>query len=482
MTVRVVDRIAEWARDPVLMVTEEFGVTPDPWQVEALRAFANPDRHRLAMKACKGPGKTAVLAWLIWNFLLCYGEEGDHPKGAATSITEDNIDDNLWPELAKWQSRSEFLGRAFDWQKTRIAAKDHPETWFFSKRTWAKSADRQRQAETLAGLHARFLLFVLDESGGIPDAVMAAAEGGLSTMAPGHFLKIVQAGNPTHLEGPLYRACTSERHLWDVIEITGDPDDPRRSTRISVQWAREQIEKYGRDNPWVLVNVYGKFPPGSINALLGPDEVQAAMQRHIPEDQYSWAQKRLGIDVARFGDDRSVIFPRQGLASFHPIEMRGARTTDIAARVMLAKRQWASELELVDDTGHWGHGVIDNLIAAGFGPIGIQFHGPATDPRFRNRRAEGWVTMAEWVQNGGALPPIPELVGELTTPTYTFVSGKFVMEDKDQVKQRLGRSPDLADALALTFMLPDMPAGLPGYTHAASQGRASVDYDPFRDA
>ena len=105
---------------------------------------------------------------------------------------------------------------------------------------------------------------------------MATAEAALASCVEGH---IVQAGNPTHLEGPLYRACTSERRLWHLTEITGDPDDPRRATRISAQWAREQIEKYGRDNPWVLVNVFGRFPPSSLDTLIGPDECAEATKR-----------------------------------------------------------------------------------------------------------------------------------------------------------------------------------------------------------
>ncbi len=106
----------------------------------------------------------------------------------------------------------------------------------------SKTADRAQQGNTLAGLHADHILFILDESGGIPDAVMATAEAALSSCIEGH---IVQAGNPTHLEGPLWRACTTERALWHVTEITADPDDPRRSTRVKAEWAREQIEKYG---------------------------------------------------------------------------------------------------------------------------------------------------------------------------------------------------------------------------------------------
>ena len=89
---------------------------------------------------------------------------------------------------------------------------------------------------------------------------MAAAEAGLATDLTGKKCKILMAGNPTHLEGPLYRASTSERDLWYLREITADPDDPMRTPRVSIQWAREKIAKYGKDNPWVLVNVFGKFP------------------------------------------------------------------------------------------------------------------------------------------------------------------------------------------------------------------------------
>lgn len=477
--------LRRWRKDPVAMVREEFDAEPDAWQADVLRAFGDPARQRIAMKACKGPGKTTVEAWCAMNFLACYGERGEHPKGAAISITKDNLSDNLWPEIAKWMGRSEFFREAFVWTKTRIHAREFPETWFISARTWAKDADPQQQSNALAGLHAKYLLFLLDESGGIPEAVMATAEAGLANEHVG-WAKIVQGGNPTHLEGPLYRACTQERHLWYVVEITGDPDDPMRSPRISVEWAKSQIEKYGRDNPWVLVNVFGKFPPGSLNTLLGPDEVTEAMRRQPTPDQYSFAQKRLGIDVARFGDDRTVLFPRQGIRAYSPVIMRNARTTTIAARVILAAHRWGTELELIDDTGHWGHGVVDNLIASGRSPVAVQFHAPALDPRYKNRRAEMWLKMAEWVKRGGTLPNIPELIAELTTPTYTFVNGKFQLEDKDQIKERLGRSPDLGDALALTFSIPDMPnnpdlpAPLAGTVAGVGSGLVS-DYDPLEE-
>jgi hypothetical protein len=107
---------------------------------------------------------------------------------------------------------------------------------------------------------------------------------------------------------------------------------------------------------------------------------------------------------------------------------------------------------------------------------------PAIDPRYFNRRAEIHFKLAEWVKGGGALPPVPELVAELTTPTYTFVGGKLQVEPKDQVKKRLGRSPDLADALALTHGVVDMPAGLRAQSGTAAAATTDEDReaDPWR--
>jgi len=463
--------IKAWREDPVRFVREVFGVEPDEWQKDALMSFAK--NRRIAMLASKGVGKTTLLSWCIWNFLVTRPQ----PKIAATSVSWDNLSDGLWTELAKWQSKSQLLKDQFIWTKTKIFAKDYPETWWVSARSWAKGADSSQQADSLAGLHADYMLFVLDEIGAIPDAVMAAAEAALSS---GIECKLLIAGNPTHTEGPLYRAATSERHLWDVIEINSDPDNPKRSPRVSIEWAREQISKYSKDNPWVLVNVFGRFPPGSLNTLLGVDEVRDSMKRGLREQDYMYAQKRLGIDCARFGDDRTVIFPRQGLRAFKPVELRNARTNEIAARVMLAKSKWGSEVELIDDTGGFGAGVIDSLLQSGVSAHGIHFSGKAIDPRYLNKRAEMWFNMAEWIRRGGCLPDVPELVSELTTPTYYFQNGKFQIEPKDHIKERLGSSPDLADALCLTFALPETPSNTAPLLVGMNSRKFKSDYDPFK--
>lgn len=465
-------KITEWRRNPCKFVVDQFGVEPDRWQERALLAFAdmNTPRLRMSLQACAGPGKSAVLSWIGLNFLTCYGEPGEHPKSAAVSITQDNLRDNLWAEIAKWQSRSVLCKEMLSWTASRLFARHHPETWFMSAKSFPKSADPETLGKTLSGIHSKYVLFLIDESGAIPIPVGKAAEQALSNCG---FGRIVQAGNPISLDGMLYAASISNQ--WLVIRITGDPDDPERSPRIDAEWAREQIALHGRGDPWVKAYILGQFPDASINSLLSITDVESAMGRHLRDDQYAFAQKRLGVDVARFGLDSTIIFPRQGLASFKFIEMRQAKSDEIAARVMLAKKKWGSEMEFVDGTGGFGSGVIDALSLAGESPMEIHFSGKAIDARYQNKRAEMWFEMADWVKRGAALPVNQDLKKELLAPTYTFHQGKFVLESKEQIKKRLGFSPDRADALALTFALPDMPAQAGGL---ARRGEYKSSYDP----
>lgn len=472
----VVSAMRRWRADPRVFVREVLGVVPDEWQDEVLWAVVT--EQRICLKASKGPGKSTVLAWIVWWFLVCFS----HPKIVCTSITGDNLRDNLWTELAKWQGRSELLKQTFEWSAERIVSRDHPQTWWASARAWPKSGNAAQQADTLAGIHADAVMFVLDEAGGIPDAVAAAAEGGLANVdaAAGRIARLLIAGNPTHLEGPLYRACTKERALWWVKEISGDPDDPKRAPRVSIEWAREQIAKYGRDNPYVLVNVFGKFPPGSSNALLGPDEVQEAMERKLGLRDYHQDVKVLGVDVARFGDDRSVIFLRQGRVAFKPVVLRNVDTMQLAGRVALAIEDHAPDAVFIDQAT-FGAGVVDRLTQLGFSVVGVDFGGKAGDARFHNRRAQMWWGMADWIRAGGCLPNMPELVAELTAATYKFsAENRLQLEKKEEIKQRTGVSPDLADALGLTFASPVASRSLRNLQGATQHAR--TEFDPFKEA
>lgn len=479
MSNAAIEHMMRWRRDPVAFVREVLGAEPDAWQVECLMALVESGYSRFALKASKGPGKSTLLAWAIWWFMVTR----KHPKVICTSITADNLKDGLWAELAKWMANAPLIKENFTWRSERITNNASPETWFASARNWPKGGDANQQADTLAGVHADCVMFVLDEAGGIPDAVAAAAEGGLANadQEAGREAIFLIAGNPTHLEGPLYRACTSERHLWWVKEISGDPDDPMRAPRVSIEWARAQIEKWGRHSPFVLVNVFGKFPPGSSNALFGPDMVSEAMARRISELEYKHDVKIMGVDVARFGDDRTVIALRQGRLCYAPKVLRNLDTMQVAGQVALAFNKHKPD-GLFIDQATFGAGVLDRLVQLGYPAQGVDFGGKPVmhQGRYTNRRAEMWFGMADWAKTG-VLPKMPELTTELTAPIYKFDAENLMrLEKKSEIKKRTGVSPDLADAIALTFAAPvfhkDITTIAP--MHQSATG-AAADYDPY---
>lgn len=474
-------RLAVWRRDPSLFVEDVFRLKPDLWQQETLDALGNPAHPRISMQACAGPGKSAVLAWAGWWFMTCFGRPGNHPKGAAVSITEENLKDNLWAELQKWRSMSPFLTNTFEWNSERIYARDHPATWFLSAKSFPKSADVNKIGQTLSGMHSDYVLFLIDESGGIHPAILNSAEQALSNCVWG---KILQAGNPISRDGCLYLASINGR--WYVVRITGDPQDPKRSPRVGMEWAEEQIKLHGRDNAWVKAYILGEFPDTAFNALLGPDDVRKAMGLHLREDWYRFAQKRLGIDVARFGDDRTVIFPRQGRLAARPVIMRQADGPAVAGRLILAKTRFESEAEYIDDTGGWASAPIDFCRLAGHPLIPINMGGKPDDERYFNKRAEVHFRAAEWVKTGGALPNMEELVREACAATY-FINrqGKLQVEEKDQIKKRLGFSPDLWDAFGLSFATPEAPGSrtrLGRPSHLPPPGVVAYDYNPDRES
>lgn len=443
-----VESIRAWRRDIVLFVRQCLKATPDGWQVLTLRKIQRCPR--VAMKASKGPGKSTVLAWAVWWFLVCF----TFPKVVCTSITADNLRDGLWAELAKWRGKSEFLQAAFEWTAERVFAKDHPEEWWASARTWPKSGDTSQQSNTLAGVHADNVLFIIDEAGGVPSAVAAAAEGGLANAdeEQGRTAKFIIAGNPTHLDGPLYRACTVEKDQWEVIEISGDPDDPNRAPRVSIAWAREQIAKWGRDHDYVRVNVFGRFPKASPDSLIGVEEVTHAIKRVYADIAWKHEPKILGVDVAREGDDRTVILLRQGCMVYEPRILRLRDSTQIAGQVAQVFDKHKPDACFVDKADF---GVCNILNQLGYPAASIDFGGEDYEPEYFNRRAGMWFRATKWVREVGALPNLPDFAKELPAPKYFFAKeNKLQLESKKQIKKRLGFSPDIADALALTFAQP----------------------------
>lgn len=477
--------IRRWREDPRIFVREVFGVTPDPWQDQALADF--PHNPRQVMLACKGPGKTTVLAWLCWNFLLTRS----HAKIGATSISGSNLSANLWAEMSIWRRKSELLSGLFEWTAKRIFCKESPETWFMDFRTWPHSADEHSLGQTLAGLWADNVMNVIDEAGGVPVPVLKTAEVVAQKFGQpncdGH---VLLAGNTTSTSGSLYEAAVRRRHLWKVYEVTADPDNPKRTPRVDIEYARSQIREYGRDNPWVMINILGQFPRQGINTFISPDEVIQAQKRHYADAIFSASPVTMGVDIARFGDDETVFWFRQGLASFAPLRMRNVETTyGVSHMLRMANERRAVSIQL--DMGNTGAAWLDIAVNAmnATNVLGVNFGGKPKNPeRFKNKRAEMLWEACEWIKSGGALPPVPEMVEGLSTMTYAYtLTGQIQVEEKAQIKARLGRSPDPEDAFMCTFAfpvqvpmrdmqgLPDSLANLIG----RSQHQTGLSYNPL---
>jgi len=195
------------------------------------------------------------------------------------------------------------------------------------------------------------------------------------------------------------------------------------------------------------------FSAAGDDQLISLSDVEAAAQRVKTEADVSYAAKIMGVDPARFGDDRSVIFKRQGLASWKPAIYRGIDNMELAARVAAAIDEWEPDAVFID--AGQGGGVIDRLRQLGYDVIEVAFGGRATDPAYLNKRAEMWFEMREWLKLGGAIPNSVDLKQDLAAPIYWYDSaGRIQLEPKDDIKKRGLPSPDLADALALTFAHP----------------------------
>ena len=216
--------------------------------------------------------------------------------------------------------------------------------------------------------------------------------------------------------------------------------------------------------------------------LIALADTEDAAKRVYQQDHVDMSPVVLGIDPARFGDDRSVIFRRQGRQAFKPVVYRGIDNMDLAARVANLIEEHDPDAVFCDAGA--GSGVIDRLRQLSYDVIEIPFGGKATKPeQYLNRRSEMWWLMKQWIEEGGAIPNDVALKQELATPIYWYDNvGRRVLESKDQIKKRLqgAGSPDLADALALTFALPVAKKEMEDiYIKKRKEATHKKDYDPY---
>ena len=220
------------------------------------------------------------------------------------------------------------------------------------------------------------------------------------------------------------------------------------------------------------------FSAAGEDQLLSLTDAETASHRTYPITEIEHAPRILGVDPARFGNDRSVIFPRQGLVAFPPEVYRGLDNMDLAGRVARKIEDWQPDAVFIDAGA--GSGVIDRLRQLGHDVVEVNFGGRPISPRYTNKRTEIWQELADWVRAGGAIPNEQALKLELATPTYSFdAANRMALESKDEIKKRLpdAGSPDLADALALTFAHPVAPRPKGIATLRTSTPR--LEHDPY---
>ena len=217
--------------------------------------------------------------------------------------------------------------------------------------------------------------------------------------------------------------------------------------------------------------------------LIALADTEDAAKRIYQKDHVKLSPIVLGIDPARFGDDRSVVFRRQGRQAFEPVVYRGIDNMELAARVANLIEEHDPDAVFCDAGA--ASGVIDRLRQLSYDVIEIPFGGKAIKPeQYINRRSEMWWLMKQWIEDGGAIPNDVALKQELATPIYWYDNvGRRVLESKDQIKKRLqgAGSPDLADALALTFALPvakKIPEDI--YIKRRKVSTQKADYDPYK--
>jgi hypothetical protein len=424
--------------DPVRFAQEVIGIEPDEWQVELLDAIAAPAIRRVSVRSGHGVGKsTGVAMAAIWHVLMRYPS-----KTVVTAPTSAQLFDACFAEMKNVAKRLKPpFNNLLEIKSDRIELKSAPESTFISCRT-----SRSEQPEALAGVHSENVLLLADEASGIPEAVFEAASGSMS----GHNATTVLTGNPTRNTGFFYETHTRLRDDWYTMHVSC-VDSPR----VSEDFVTDMQRRYGEDSPAYHVRVLGNFPPSEEDTVIPVALVEHAFNNEVKvhEDTAGvW-----GLDVARQGDDSSVLCKRQGPV-VHPLTVW--RNLDLMQLTGAVKAEYDAAppskrpVEIIVDSNGFGAGVLDRLRELGLPARGLNVSERAMAKQtYLNLRAELWFKCKAWLENMDvSLPKDDALYSELVAPRYMFTSsGKIQVESKDSMKKRGVRSPDRADALCLAL-------------------------------
>ena len=505
--------VVQCTSDPLLFVERAFpwleaGTElaeqpgPDSWQRDVLchvrDGLMTPSQAiQVAVASGHGVGKSALVSWMILWAVSTF----EDTKIIVTANTEMQLRTKTWPELARWH-RLFIAKHWFTLTATSMYAADpkHERTWRVDAIPWSES-----RTESFAGLHnqGKRIGVFFDEASAIPDIIWQTTEGALTDSDT----QIIWCcfGNPTRNTGR-FRECFGRlRHRWRTYQVDG------RTARIPNKAQIQQwLEDYSEDSDFFRVRVRGVFPRAGSMQFIPGDVVDDARLREPTASLMDPVV--MGVDVARFGDDSTVIVVRRGrdAVSVPWIKLRGVDTMTVAARVVELAREHQPDAIFVD-AGGVGGGVVDRLRMLRQPVIEVQFGGSADRSSatgegavaYANKRSEMWGTMRDWLR-GGAIPDDPELVADLTGVEYgyTMLKGRDAvqLEKKSDMKKRGLGSPDCADALAVTFAYPVHPsdhtfnvtrganqhqieydslARHKAAVHSQSSGGHSFEYNPF---
>lgn len=410
---------------------------------------------------------SALTAWLVcWIMATRPG-----CKGIVSANTANQLETKTWAEIQKWMKKS-IVADMFDVQSTSIRAKESPESWRVDAITC-----KEENAEAFAGQHAASStpFYIFDEASAIPDAIFEVAEGGLTDGEPMIFL----FGNPTRNSGRFFNCFHRQSRYWNLRKI-----DSRTVAITNKRQIEEWKNEFGEDSNFFRVRVRGEFPTMASDQWCDSGLVEAAMERGQPPTNRATCAV-LGVDVARFGDDDTVICTRIGKDATRFLRYNGLDTVQVVGRVKEEVRRLnhlgVRKVYVFMDEGGVGGGPVDILRNDGFPVRGVNFSQSVDDPeRYPAKREEMWGRMVEWLKDGGCLPDDDALKEDLTAPTYTFdIRGRKKLESKADMKKRGLHSPDSADALAISFAYRVNEYESDKGSRIDSYLKARRDYNPF---
>lgn len=427
---------------------------PRAWQCDTLGIITNhlqdpATRHQpclIAVASGHGIGKSALIGMVInWAMSTC-----EDCRVVVTANTDRQLTNKTWPEVTKWLS----LSVTADWftsSATSVYSKEpgHDRSWRADAVPWSTN-----NTEAFAGLHnlRKRIVIVMDEASAIDDKIWEVVEGALTDQDT-EIIWIV-FGNPTRASGRFRECFRRYAKRWHHRQI-----DSRTVEGVNLQAIQKLIESTdgGEDSDVVKVRVRGLFPNLSYRQFIGERDVDAAFGKHLRRDQYEFAPKIIGVDPAWTGDDSLEIFMRQGLASWHLLTIP-RNDDDVAVANVIARLEDEHGADAVFVDLGYGTGIVSVGRAMGRTWLLVPFGGKSTDPSIVNKRAEMWRDMRDWLKEGAAIPPDPELRDDLTAvETVPRVDGKLLLESKEDMKERGLKSPNKGDALAITFAYPVAP-------------------------